>query len=57
MKLLVLSILLSIPTLTTSQVETQEIAAMPDYNTYRIRKMRALLEMKTTPKLFVLKIA
>jgi hypothetical protein len=57
MKLLVLSIFLSIPVLTTSQVETQEIAALPDYNTYRIHKMRALLEMKTTPKLYILKIA
>lgn len=60
MKLLVLSILLAAPTIPTSQVETplaQDVVALPDYNTYRIRKMRALFELRTAPKLFILKIA
>ncbi len=60
MKLLVLSILLAVPAIPASQVETplaQDVAALPDYNTYRIRKMRALFELRTSPKLFILKIA
>jgi hypothetical protein len=55
MKLLILSIFLSAQT--PIQPPTQTVAALPDYNAYRIHKMRALLELKTTPKMYMLRIA
>ena len=57
MKLLVLSILLSAPCLLSSSVETQEVAGHTDYNSFRIYKMRSFLEIKTSPKVYILKIA
>lgn len=64
MKLLVLSILLAVTTIPSPGVqeilapsETKSVAALPDYNSYRIRKMRALFELRSSPKIFMLKIA
>lgn len=57
MKLLVLSILLSAPCLLSSPAKTQDVAALTDYNSFRIYKMRSFLELKTSPKIYILKIA
>jgi hypothetical protein len=57
MKLLVLSILLSAPCVFSSPAQTQDVAALTDYNSFRIYKMRSLLELKTSPKMYILKVA
>lgn len=59
MKLIILSIFLTVPYhIQMSHSSTKNVvAALPDYNAYRIYKMRAFFEIKSTQKLFVLKIA
>ncbi len=57
MKLLVLSILLAAPCLVSSPSKTQAVAGHADYNSFRIYKMRSFLELKTSPKVYILRVA